>query len=363
MNKWNWLSLDIHSKLETEFLLNSLMKNFLNKNSDIYLYDKRNGKHVVNIEEIEKEIEKLLDNKEDFTIENEKIYIEWKTNLKKKNKDQSFIELIIKNSVNDEPELVEKDIHMWLYVLATEKHDSRRIDNQLRWRSWRQWDPWFSQFYVALDDDLMKKMWWLTTQFLVRKLYPKDFIENNALEWRTVTNFIERAQKQMESMSFSARKQLFEFDSVLNNQRKVIYWLRDKIININNEINEFFNEKEKFDENWIEENNLDSDKEVVEFINKKVNEILNIFEEFIDKLLESLLEKHINNKEILNQYIQDIVWFSVEKEIEDIHNKKELKETIKKIITNQLNIKIEEIWKKHFIKVAPIYILNSIDNY
>jgi preprotein translocase subunit SecA len=79
-------------------------------------------------------------------------------NTKKKNKEQAFAEIRIVPADNLEPELEERDLHYGLFILGTEKHDSRRIDNQLRGRAGRQGDPGVSQFFVALDDEIMRKM-------------------------------------------------------------------------------------------------------------------------------------------------------------------------------------------------------------
>ena len=117
-----------------------------------------------------------------------------------------------------------------LFVLGTEKHESRRTDNQLRWRSGRQWDPGISQFYVALDDDIMRKMWWANIQSVAKMLLSEQELVELELTQSQFTNSIVRAQKQMESHNFSIRKHLFDYDSVINRQRLAVYAKRDVIL-------------------------------------------------------------------------------------------------------------------------------------
>lgn len=126
--------------------------------------------------------------------------------------------------------LVHKNAQFGLYVLGTEKHESRRIDNQLRWRSGRQWDPGISQFYVALDDEIMRKMWWDTIKSIAKRLLPKEELETMELTQSQFTSSITRAQKQMEWYNFGIRKHLFEYDNVVNKQRINIYGKRDQVL-------------------------------------------------------------------------------------------------------------------------------------
>lgn len=154
-------------------------------------------------------------------------------NTKKKTKEDAFAEITF--SVADAKELVEKDVHFWLFILGTEKHDSRRIDNQLRWRSGRQWDPGVSQFFVAMDDEIMRKMWWDKIQSIARMMLSTEDLESLAFTQSQFTNSIQRAQKQMEARHFGIRKHLFEYDSVIDKQRSRIYTKRDSITMKNEE--------------------------------------------------------------------------------------------------------------------------------
>ncbi|CAK9887662.1 MULTISPECIES: preprotein translocase subunit SecA [Pseudomonas] len=118
-----------------------------------------------------------------------------------------------------------------LHVIASERHESRRIDNQLRGRSGRQGDPGSSRFYLSLEDSLMR-------------IFASDRVKNfmkalgmqsgEAIEHRMVTNAIEKAQRKVEGRNFDIRKQLLEFDDVANEQRKVIYHMRNSLLAADN---------------------------------------------------------------------------------------------------------------------------------
>ena len=109
-----------------------------------------------------------------------------------------------------------------LYVLGTERHESRRIDNQLRGRSGRQGDPGESRFYISLQDDLMRRFQGERIESIMNKLNLPD---EERIEQSMVTKSIERAQAQVESLNFEIRKNVLKFDQVLNQQRDVIYKL------------------------------------------------------------------------------------------------------------------------------------------
>ena len=115
-----------------------------------------------------------------------------------------------------------------LYVLATERHESRRIDNQLRGRSGRQGDPGESQFYLSLEDDLMRLFKAeMVDSFLRRFNVPDDV----PIEAKMVTNAIRSAQTQVEAQNFEIRKDVLKYDDVLNRQRLVIYDERRRVLN------------------------------------------------------------------------------------------------------------------------------------
>jgi len=114
-----------------------------------------------------------------------------------------------------------------LHILGTERHESRRIDNQLRGRAGRQGDPGSSRFYVSLQDDLMRIFGGERLQGLMLKLGMEDGVP---IEHSMVSRSIERAQKQVEGRNFETRKHLLEYDDVMNRQREEIYGLRREIL-------------------------------------------------------------------------------------------------------------------------------------
>ncbi|MDP3143620.1 MAG: SEC-C metal-binding domain-containing protein, partial [Candidatus Omnitrophota bacterium] len=110
-----------------------------------------------------------------------------------------------------------------LHVLGTERHEARRIDNQLRGRSGRQGDPGSSRFYVALEDDLMRLF---GSDRIIGIMDKLGMEEGQAIEHGLVSRAIEIAQKRVETHNFEIRKQLLEYDNVMNKQREIIYGLR-----------------------------------------------------------------------------------------------------------------------------------------
>ena len=114
-----------------------------------------------------------------------------------------------------------------LHIIGTERHESRRIDNQLRGRAGRQGDPGSSRFYLSLEDDLMRIFGSDRISGLMQRLGMEEGVP---IEHRMVTKAIERAQKQVEAQNFSVRKHLLEYDDVMNKQRESIYALRREIL-------------------------------------------------------------------------------------------------------------------------------------
>jgi len=117
-----------------------------------------------------------------------------------------------------------------LYVVGTERHESRRIDNQLRGRSGRQGDPGVSRFFLSLEDNLMRIFASDKVSEIMKKLGMED---GEAIEHKWVSKSIENAQKRVEAHNFDIRKTLLEFDDISNEQRKLIYQQRDYILTNN----------------------------------------------------------------------------------------------------------------------------------
>ncbi len=114
-----------------------------------------------------------------------------------------------------------------LFILGTERHESRRIDNQLRGRAGRQGDPGESRFYLSLEDDIMRLFGSERVMGMMEKL---GVDEDTPIEQKMLTNAIENAQKQVESRNFQTRKNVLQYDDVMNTQREVIYKERRKVL-------------------------------------------------------------------------------------------------------------------------------------
>ena len=114
-----------------------------------------------------------------------------------------------------------------LHVIGTERHESRRIDNQLRGRTGRQGDPGSSRFFLSLEDDLMRKFAGEWVSSILTRL---GMQEGEAIESKMVTRRIEGAQKKVEERNFDTRKNLLEYDEVMDEQRKRVYGFRQKLL-------------------------------------------------------------------------------------------------------------------------------------
>ena len=173
-----------------------------------------------------------------------------------------------------------------LYVIGTERHESRRIDNQLRGRSGRQGDPGESRFYISLEDDLMRRFQGERIQSIMDKLKLPD---NERIEQNMVTKSIERAQAQVESLNFEIRKNVLKFDQVLNQQREVIYKWRRRLLK-SDDITDLLYE-------WLEDVNEVLDNNIEN--HKRNYENLDHFESLVHEELNLLLNES-NKLAILN---------------------------------------------------------------
>ncbi len=203
-----------------------------------------------------------------------------------------------------------------LFIIGTERHESRRIDNQLRGRSGRQGDPGGTIFFISLQDELMRIFGGDSIDGMLKKLGLK---ENESIDHPWINKAMERAQKKVESRNFDIRKTLIKFDDVMNDQRQVIFSQRLKILkenNINEILKDFFDEilinlnlvrvnfqKSGDEKSYLTEmkgitGNVLSDKEILEFGNLK--EI-----EFNKKIQELYSEKKNSRIEILGKNQND----------------------------------------------------------
>ena len=129
-----------------------------------------------------------------------------------------------------------------LHILGTERHESRRIDNQLRGRAGRQGDPGYSKFFLSLEDDLLR----LFISDSRRGLFERIGMGDDHIEHKMLSRGIENAQKRIENRNFDLRKNLLEYDDVANDQRQAVYQLRDQLLfedEISNSINELIEDE------------------------------------------------------------------------------------------------------------------------
>ena len=214
-----------------------------------------------------------------------------------------------------------------LYIIGSERHESRRIDNQLRGRAGRQGDPGVSQFYVALDDPLMRLFAKEGLREMIGKLGLKD---GEPIQHKMLDNAIENAQKRVEQRNFEIRKKLLEYDDVLNEQRNFIYSERDKILVANDLIERIIeNTNELIDAAWedADGSNQDFAEAFQRLFSMRIPEGMEKSREEIKKAMESnLREKEAKvGKENFNIFIRlvylkdiDKKWVDHLDELEDL---------------------------------------------
>ncbi len=208
-----------------------------------------------------------------------------------------------------------------LFIVGTERHESRRIDNQLRGRSGRQGDPGSSKFFLSLEDDLMRIF---GSEKLDSVLQTLGLEKNESIQHPWITKALERAQKKVEGRNYEIRKSLLKFDDVMNEQRKIIYSQRKEIINdedIDNLVNDMM---DTFIEDFIQNNitNLSEldEKKKKEFIEKlrtnlnvdfdfsKFDKLENLQIDDIKEEVKKLVDRNLNLKK--TKYTNEIFSFA-----------------------------------------------------
>ncbi len=234
-----------------------------------------------------------------------------------------------------------------LYVLGTEKHESRRIDNQLRGRSGRQGDPGESRFFVSLEDDLMRIF---GGEQISKMMTFLNFPEDQPLTHSMVSKAIEQAQVKVEGFNFDIRKHLVDFDDVLNKQRQIVYELRKKMLFGSKNNTDF---KQAISEIFSEEisvlvNNymINIDQLVDEDKNKLVQE-LNMMVPFDEKKLMSMIVSKDQEKIIV--FLNDII-----EEQYNIREKKLSKEIWSDIVRSVVLSTIDKFWMDHLTAIEDL---------
>ncbi|QJC34454.1 preprotein translocase subunit SecA [Enterobacteriaceae endosymbiont of Donacia crassipes] len=231
-----------------------------------------------------------------------------------------------------------------LYVIGTERHESRRIDNQLRGRAGRQGDPGISRFYLSMEDSLMRIFAPKNMLFLMNKL---GMNANDCIEHPWITKAISNAQKKVESYNFEIRKQLIEYDDIINDQRLIIYLQRNTLLKSLNFTQIIRNFKIDIFTNIIN-NYLKSNSFIKEKLNFKKLEIYfkNIFHiELPIKIWIDEYQKKNQKKFNKNSIIKKIIDFTEKKYLKKISvlEKKYVNIFEKNIILQNL----DNLWKEH----------------
>lgn len=206
-----------------------------------------------------------------------------------------------------------------LCVIGTERHESRRIDNQLRGRAGRQGDPGMSQFFVSFEDDLMRRFGTDRIKMMLQSLGVDD---DMAIRSKTLTKSIETAQKRVEGNNYDIRKSLLDYDNVLNEQREIIYNKRNEIID-NESISQTVIDTFKETINVLCENHIapeghltENDKsEIVEYVNTNFLKKQNLKVEDIIDLKDKDVPEYISSL-VINDYEEKVKGLPVRNEFE-----------------------------------------------
>ena len=218
-----------------------------------------------------------------------------------------------------------------LHIIGTERHDSRRIDNQLRGRAGRQGDPGSSRFYLSLDDDLMKRFASDRVAGLMERM---GLEEDVAIESRLVSKTIESAQTRVEGFNFDIRKRVVEFDDVINKQRETIYAERDKVLR-----------------------NEDLGETVLSFLDDEVDSLVATYassdalsEWNVEGLVAALNAMGLGGEE------------TSEEAINEMHGREELAGHLRELIDARLTAKSAEVGETDWSLVERLVLLRTIDS-
>ena len=221
-----------------------------------------------------------------------------------------------------------------LCVLGTERHESRRIDNQLRGRSGRQGDPGFSQFYVSMEDDLMVRF---GTDGLKNMLIRLGFEETEAITSKRFTKGLSSAQKRVEGNNFDIRKNLLQYDDVMNNQREIMYAKRNEILDSESIHDSILVAVENHVTDVVKSKLIDSEKltkedlqEIVEYFNTLLREDIK-FDEISSMDADAII--YFVKEKILNEYQEKIKKLPIE-----------VVEEFEKVITLSV---VDKYWTEH----------------
>ena len=228
-----------------------------------------------------------------------------------------------------------------LFIIGTERHESRRIDNQLRGRSGRQGDSGASKFYLSLEDDLMRIFGSDKLDTILQRL---GLEEGESIQHPWISKALERAQKKVEGRNFDIRKSLLKFDDVMNEQRKIIYEQRKEII-LNNDSNKLIDDM-RYD--FIDEkvDSLIDNPDL--FTDKKEEEISNEMSKFLN--IKISFEKLRNKENFIIEDIKDII--KAESDILISKKRVEYSTEVFSMAEKSLLLQtIDKSWKEHLLSL------------
>ncbi|HEC1883749.1 TPA: preprotein translocase subunit SecA [Campylobacter jejuni] len=225
-----------------------------------------------------------------------------------------------------------------LYIIGTERHESRRIDNQLRGRAGRQGDPGISRFYLSLEDNLLRIFGGDRIKSIMDRL---GIEEGESIESRIVTRAVENAQKKVESLHFESRKHLLEYDDVANEQRKTIYRYRNELLDENYDIRAKISQNiAEYSANVMNDYMLDESGSNVNFENLKAKILYECSTQISEKDFENLSVFEMQDK--LSQIL------------ENSYNEKMLRPEIKELrnIERILYLQVlDNAWREHLYQM------------
>lgn len=225
-----------------------------------------------------------------------------------------------------------------LYIIGTERHESRRIDNQLRGRAGRQGDPGISRFYLSLEDNLLRIFGGDRIKSIMDRL---GIEEGESIESRIVTRAVENAQKKVESLHFESRKHLLEYDDVANEQRKSIYRYRNELLDENYDIRAKISQNiAEYSANVMNDYMLDESGSNVNFENLKAKILYECSTQISEKDFENLSVIEMQDK--LSQIL------------ENSYNEKMLRLEIKELrnIERILYLQVlDNAWREHLYQM------------
>ena len=227
-----------------------------------------------------------------------------------------------------------------LHILGTERHESRRIDNQLRGRSGRQGDPGYSRFFLSLEDDLLR----LFISDNRRALFERIGMGDDHIEHKMLSRGIENAQKRIENRNFDARKNLLEYDDVSNDQRQAIYSLRNQLLeeeNISQTIDELLiSEFKRISNLYIPEESVES-----QWRTEELQEFL-LVNYGIGNDIHSIVQ---NNKKLIPETIAELI---TNKSIEVYKDKYDSFGETRLLLEKQVMLQVLDVhWKEHLAEI------------